>query len=54
MDGCASLAAALRTNHSGLRALDLSFNHLTDQGVELLAEIQKDNQCSLGELKYAV
>ena len=52
-DGCASLASALRSDHCSLKELDLSFNHLTDEGVKLLTEIQKDSQCSLERLKYA-
>lgn len=52
-DGCRSLASALRSDHCSLRELDLSFNHLADQGVQLLTEIQRDSRCSLEKLKYA-
>ncbi|KAM6913353.1 NACHT, LRR and PYD domains-containing protein 3-like [Lycodopsis pacificus] len=49
-DGCAALASALRSDHCSLRELDLSFNHLAHQGVELLTEIQKDSRYSLEKL----
>lgn len=52
-DGCAALASALRSDHCTLRDLDLSFNHLTDQGAKLLTEIQMDSRYSLKTLKYA-
>lgn len=49
-DGCAALASALRSDHCSLRELDLSFNHLADQGVKMLTEIQRDSRCSLEKL----
>lgn len=52
-DGCVALASALRSDHCSLKELDLSFNHLSDQGVEMLTEIQRDPRCSLEKLKYA-
>lgn len=52
-EGCAALASALRSDHCSLWELDLSFNHLGDQGVKLLTEIQKDSRYSLEKLKYA-
>lgn len=47
------MASALRSDHCSLRELDLSFNHLTEQGVQLLTDIQEDSGCSLEHLKYA-
>ncbi|XP_071213981.1 protein NLRC3-like [Salvelinus alpinus] len=41
MEGCASLAAALRSNPSHLRELDLSYNHPGD-GVRLLSDVLGD------------
>ncbi len=52
-EGCAVLASALRSDHCNLTELDLSFNHLANQGVKLLTEIQRDPRCSLEKLKYA-
>lgn len=52
-DGCVALASALRSDHCSLRELDLSFNHLSDQGVKMLTEIQRDPRCRLEKLKYA-
>ncbi|XP_075942626.1 NACHT, LRR and PYD domains-containing protein 3-like isoform X2 [Anarhichas minor] len=49
-DGCAALASALRSDHCSLRELDLSFNHLAHQGIELLTEIQRDSRYSLEKL----
>ena len=51
-EGGAALASALRSDHCSLRELDLSFNHLGDQGVKLLTEIQMDSRFSLEKLKY--
>ncbi|KAM4531484.1 NACHT, LRR and PYD domains-containing protein 3-like isoform 2-T3 [Odontesthes bonariensis] len=45
-----SLASALRSDRCSLMELDLSFNYLTDQGVKLLTEIQRDSRCSLEHL----
>ncbi|KAK6296506.1 hypothetical protein J4Q44_G00326480 [Coregonus suidteri] len=39
MEGCASLASALRLNPSHLRQLDLSYNHPGDRGVRLLSDV---------------
>lgn len=50
-EACAPLASALRSDGCKLKQLVLSFNHLTDQGVELLMEIQKESSCSLETLK---
>uniref|UniRef100_A0A3P9CB46 NACHT LRR and PYD domain-containing protein n=1 Tax=Maylandia zebra TaxID=106582 RepID=A0A3P9CB46_9CICH len=51
-DGCASLAAALRSNPSHLRKLDLSYNHPGDSGVGLLSTGLKNPLWRLGILKY--
>lgn len=45
--GCTTLASALRSDHCSLRDLDLSFNHLTDQGVKTLTEIQRDSYLTI-------
>uniref|UniRef100_A0AAZ3PB61 Uncharacterized protein n=1 Tax=Oncorhynchus tshawytscha TaxID=74940 RepID=A0AAZ3PB61_ONCTS len=42
MEGCASLASALRSNPSHLRELDLSYNHPGDRGVRLLSDVLGD------------
>ncbi|XP_070986919.1 protein NLRC3-like isoform X1 [Oncorhynchus clarkii lewisi] len=42
MEGCDSLASALRSNPSHLRELDLSYNHPGDRGVRLLSDVLGD------------
>ncbi|XP_062397876.1 NACHT, LRR and PYD domains-containing protein 7-like [Sardina pilchardus] len=49
---CSSLAAALRSNPSSLRLLDLRLNSLQQSGVELLSALQRDPTYKLTELKY--
>lgn len=48
-ESCRFLASAL--NASGLRELDLSYNHLGDSGPELLAALLDDPQCSLQKVR---
>ncbi|XP_062397871.1 NACHT, LRR and PYD domains-containing protein 12-like [Sardina pilchardus] len=51
---CSSLAAALRSNPSSLRQLDLTNNHVGDSGVELLSTGLEHPNCRLEtlELQY--
>ncbi|XP_054462831.1 protein NLRC3-like isoform X2 [Anoplopoma fimbria] len=50
VEGCASLASALRSNPSHLRELDLSYNHPGDTGVELLSTLLEDPHWRLDTL----
>ncbi|XP_043092479.1 NACHT, LRR and PYD domains-containing protein 12-like [Puntigrus tetrazona] len=49
--GCGYVSAALTSNPSHLRELDLSYNHPGDSGVKLLSEKLEDSSCSLDKLK---
>ncbi|KAI5097906.1 NLR family CARD domain-containing protein 3 isoform X3 [Silurus meridionalis] len=49
-EGCPALTGALRTNVH-LRELDLSANDLKEEGVKLLTDIQKDENCTLEKLE---
>lgn len=40
--GCNFLATALRSNHTHLKELDLSYNYPGQLGVEMLSSVQKD------------
>lgn len=51
-EGCASLAAALTTNPSRLKELDLSYNHPDDSGIKLLSAALKDPRFTLTTLRY--
>lgn len=51
-DGGSSLVSALNLNPCSLKDLDLSFNNLTDDIVQVLKEKQRDSCCSLEKLKY--
>ncbi|XP_030612980.1 NACHT, LRR and PYD domains-containing protein 12-like isoform X2 [Archocentrus centrarchus] len=44
---CDYLAAALKSNHSHLRELDLSFNSLQDSGVKQLSDLKESPHCRL-------
>ncbi|XP_041096143.1 NACHT, LRR and PYD domains-containing protein 3-like isoform X2 [Polyodon spathula] len=48
---CEDLASVLRTNHSNLKSLKLSFNKLGDSGVKLLSAALKDPNCTLVKLQ---
>ncbi|XP_029614509.1 ribonuclease inhibitor-like [Salmo trutta] len=50
-EACASLASALRSNHSHLRELDLSYNNPGVSGVKLLSAVLEDPVCQLEILK---
>ncbi|XP_048850893.1 NLR family CARD domain-containing protein 3-like isoform X2 [Brienomyrus brachyistius] len=50
VEGCSSLASALRSNPSHLRELDLSYNHPGDSGVWLLCAVLEDPSCKLEKL----
>ncbi|XP_059189368.1 NACHT, LRR and PYD domains-containing protein 12-like [Centropristis striata] len=51
-ESCRSLTSDLRAS-SALKELDLSWNHLKDQGVELLSDWLKKPQCTLEILRLA-
>uniref|UniRef100_A0A674N228 NACHT, LRR and PYD domains-containing protein 3-like n=1 Tax=Takifugu rubripes TaxID=31033 RepID=A0A674N228_TAKRU len=48
-ESCTFLASAL--NSSGLRELDLSYNHPGDAGLDLLSTLLHDPQCSLRQVR---
>ncbi|XP_073693992.1 NACHT, LRR and PYD domains-containing protein 3-like [Garra rufa] len=49
-EGCGYVSAALSSNPSHLRELDLSYNHPGDSGIKLLSEKLKDPNCTLDKL----
>ncbi|XP_062294400.1 NACHT, LRR and PYD domains-containing protein 14-like [Scomber scombrus] len=49
---CASLAAALKSNPSHLRDLDLSENNLKDSDVKLLSDLKRSPRCRLEFLSW--
>uniref|UniRef100_A0A3Q2CM69 SPRY-associated domain-containing protein n=1 Tax=Cyprinodon variegatus TaxID=28743 RepID=A0A3Q2CM69_CYPVA len=51
-EGCASLASALSSNPSHLKALDLSYNHPGDRGVKLLSAGIEDPHWRLEIFRY--
>lgn len=51
-ESCCYLASALSSNHSHLRELDLSYNHLGQSGVKKLSDILNNPNCTLEILKY--
>uniref|UniRef100_A0A674EKE2 NLR family CARD domain-containing protein 3-like n=1 Tax=Salmo trutta TaxID=8032 RepID=A0A674EKE2_SALTR len=50
MEGCASLASALKSNPSCLKELDLSYNNPGEPGVKLLSTLLEDPLYNLGKL----
>ncbi|KAL1276710.1 hypothetical protein QQF64_036333, partial [Cirrhinus molitorella] len=48
--GCGYVSAALSSNPSHVRELDLSYNHPGDLGVKLLSEKLEDPNCPLKNL----
>uniref|UniRef100_A0AAY4AN80 NACHT domain-containing protein n=1 Tax=Denticeps clupeoides TaxID=299321 RepID=A0AAY4AN80_9TELE len=48
---CSALSLALRSNSTGLRRLDLSFNNLQDSGMKLLSTALEDPHCKLENLR---
>lgn len=50
-DGCAVLAAALNSNPSYLRELDLSSNELTDAGMRLLSPVLRNHSSNIVKLE---
>ncbi|XP_047678039.1 uncharacterized protein LOC113634383 isoform X10 [Tachysurus fulvidraco] len=50
-DDCTAVVAALRTNPSHLKELDLSDNTIGDTGVKQLCDLLKTSNCSLEKLK---
>ncbi|XDV52520.1 hypothetical protein PO909_021244 [Leuciscus waleckii] len=50
--GCAVLASALSSNQSQLKSLDLRGNKLSESGVKLLSDLQKNPHSKLKELKF--
>ena len=50
--GCDSLATALSSNPSHLKALDLSYNHPGDSGFTLLSAGLEDQSWKLETLRY--
>ncbi|XP_026093050.1 NACHT, LRR and PYD domains-containing protein 3-like [Carassius auratus] len=49
-EGCGYVSAALSSNPSHLKELDLSYNHPGDSGVRLLIEKLEDPNCTLDKL----
>ncbi|KAI4896290.1 hypothetical protein NFI96_001535 [Prochilodus magdalenae] len=52
-EGCAALVAALKSNPSHLRELDLSYNDPGDSGVKRLSELLEDPYCKLEKLQVS-
>ncbi|XP_037399498.1 ribonuclease inhibitor-like isoform X3 [Pygocentrus nattereri] len=50
VEGCSSLASALRSNSSHLKELDLTYNHPGESGVKLLSARREDPLCLLSKL----
>ncbi|KAL0157946.1 hypothetical protein M9458_046022, partial [Cirrhinus mrigala] len=50
-EGCAVLAAALNSNPSYLRELDLSSNELTDGGMRLLSPVLRNHSSNIMKLE---
>ncbi|KAI4876411.1 hypothetical protein NFI96_020967, partial [Prochilodus magdalenae] len=49
-EGCAALVAALKSNRSHLREVNLNYNKPGESGVKLLSDLLKDPHCKLEKL----
>ncbi|XP_073675986.1 NACHT, LRR and PYD domains-containing protein 3 [Garra rufa] len=51
-EGCCYLAAALNSNPSHLRELDLSYNHPGEAGVKMFSALEENPDCKLEKLNF--
>ncbi len=49
-EGCSAVTSALKSNPSHLRELNLSWNQITNTGVNHLCDVLKDSHCKLERL----
>lgn len=52
--GCSLLASELKSCHSYLKELDLSYNHLGESGIRELTDIQNDPSCKLETFRWVL